>query len=111
MNFTPVYRIASVVSGSIFYILDHVFFFFHFGKDFFDNFKILDIFRQTSNEISFADLTAVKYEINRATVILYIKPVTDIFSVAVNRYFLSFQDIGDRKRDEFFRKLKRSKVI
>src|SRR3990167_2151583 len=40
MNFSPVYRIASVVSGTVFDVLDHIFFFFHYGKNFFDNFKI-----------------------------------------------------------------------
>jgi hypothetical protein len=44
-------------------------------------------------------------------VVFHIHPVPDIFAVTVDGEFFSFQDVEDRKGNEFFRELAGAVVV
>ncbi|MNW63240.1 hypothetical protein D3C74_414330 [compost metagenome] len=65
----------------------------------------------TTNVVHFSRLSIMNYQINRATVILDIKPVTNIEPVTIYRNGFIIQCPGYNQRNQFLRELKRPIVI
>ena len=65
----------------------------------------------TTSIIYFTDSALMNDQVNSTAMILYIQPVTDIFSLAVYRKRLIIQRICDHQRDQFLRKMVWSIVV
>ena len=61
--------------------------------------------------ISFAGLAFMENQVNGFTVVQNIQPVANVFAVAVNRYVLFAQRIGDNLRNQLFRMLFRTVIV
>ena len=75
-----------------------------------DDFDVL-FFAVSADVVGFADFPFLQNGQDGFTVIDNIKPVADIFAVAVNRQGFSLKGVVDDQRNELFRKLVRSIVI
>ncbi len=52
-----------------------------------------------------------QYQVHTPVVVIYIKPVSDLFAVTIYRQGFIKQDIDDYKGDKLFRKLKGAVVV
>ena len=118
LDFCTVYGVALVVTGSILYIGDCFFYFVsRFAKFCGSKFnylvKQLDVlpFVFTADIVFFAGYALVYNEPYCAVVIFYINPVADVIALAVNRKIFSVTDVGNHKRQQFFRELIWSVVV
>jgi len=65
----------------------------------------------TTDIVSLEKFTLFLYHIDTLGMVIYIQPVTHIFTITVYRQFLALQGIVDDKRDQLLRELVRSIVV
>ena len=65
----------------------------------------------STNVVHFSVLTFTHNEVDCFAVVFHIKPVAHIATVTVDREMLSFEDILDNQRNQFFREVVRTVVV
>ena len=85
----------------------------HLLKGIQDNVNDLDVLLLvvSADVITLAQLAFLLNHVNCFRMIVYIEPVTDIFTVTVYRQRFSLQCIVDHQRDQLLRELERSVVV
>src|SRR3989338_3838504 len=111
LHFRPVNGIPPVVAWSIFNKLNERFVFSHDVQDFFYNRKIVDVIRQTTDTVRFADGPLLNDHIDRATVIGDIEPITNIQTVTVHWHFFILHGVNNCQGNEFFREHERAVIV
>ena len=76
----------------------------------FNNFKI-GLFVMSTHIVYFAFYSLTHYQINSFTMVFYVQPIAYITTVTIYRKFLSFKNILDNQRNQFFREMIRTIVI
>lgn len=75
-----------------------------------DNIDVLPLI-ETSDVISFCNLTIVEDGINSAGVIFYIEPVTNVLALSIDRKRLAVADVIDAKWNELLWELLRTIIV
>ena len=109
-DFCCINRITQIISRSIFNKDKHIAWFVHELENKFCNINIISFIVHASI-VDFARFTFMQHEIQGITVIIYMDPITNILSIAMNRNRFIFEQSKYRNRNKFFWILEWSIII